>query len=401
MKSGRTAVSLVCVSNDADVLATCLQRSVSRGLAEAPATELIVVDNRNGEFGTAGGALNHGARQARNDVVVFVHQDVYLHSLADLERAAHLLSSASTIGVLGANGIDARGVSTGRIRDRILALGSSAAEPRDVDSMDEVLFMVERRRLSEEPLADDPLLGWHAYAVEYSARMRSMGLRAVVVDIPLTHNSMTTNLAGLDVAHSRVGDQYPALLPIRTTCGTIVAKSPGRWGALARRRAHTARVWLRESRAAARVSRSATRSPIVLGDIRFSLDDAAQRAGATAIRAFDIDSGEPATSVEALSRRGLPFSAATVSASQADAAIADADERTLVVITNVAASDLSDLSHLGSRRHVVGLSQEAGLWVVVGASYDDARELWPGRRHRPFGGLFDRRNLEVDDGVRV
>ena len=45
----------------------------------------------DGRFGSAGAALNDGARRARNGVVVFVHQDVYLHSLVALEEAAAAL----------------------------------------------------------------------------------------------------------------------------------------------------------------------------------------------------------------------------------------------------------------------------------------------------------------------
>jgi len=89
----RTPVSIVCVFNDPDVLTSCLERSILLGLADAPETEYLPVDNTDGQFASAGAALNDGARRARHDDVVLVHQDVYLHSLVALERAADRLAT--------------------------------------------------------------------------------------------------------------------------------------------------------------------------------------------------------------------------------------------------------------------------------------------------------------------
>ena len=98
--TSRTPVSIVCVFNDPEVLEQCLARSIAAGLSGAPDTEFLPVDNRGGAFSTAGAALNHGAGLAHNPVIVFVHQDVVLHSLEELERAAHILEGdAATIGV--------------------------------------------------------------------------------------------------------------------------------------------------------------------------------------------------------------------------------------------------------------------------------------------------------------
>ncbi|MGI8730363.1 MAG: glycosyltransferase family 2 protein, partial [Solirubrobacteraceae bacterium] len=105
----RASVSIVCVANDERVRLDCLDRSIGAHLPEAPRTEYIPVDNRDGRFASAGAALNHGAARATGDVVVFVHQDVYLHSLAALERAAGVLMRRGDIGLHGAAGITASG----------------------------------------------------------------------------------------------------------------------------------------------------------------------------------------------------------------------------------------------------------------------------------------------------
>ena len=350
-------------------------------------SELIAVDNCEGKFETAGAALNHGAAQARNDVVVFAHQDVYLHSLPELEGAASELLSDPQIGVMGAVGIDRSGRILGRIRDRVIGLGEPAPAPRDVESMDEVLFMVTRDRLRREPLADDARLGWHAYAVEYSARMRAAGLRAVVRDIPLTHNSLSSNLRHLDEAHRCVGDSYPALLPLRTTCGTIDSGAERRRAGLIVRRARGLARWEHESRAALGTVGVVPIRDVVLADVRFSIDEIAARSGALTIRALDREvPGGIATKVDGLERFGLPTSVATVDLATMSAEIAKRRAGELVVLANLESQDLGSLDLAGSPR-IVGFSSEARLWMVLGVSRSDVGDLWQGRRSRPYAGI--------------
>ena len=104
----RVPVSVVCVFNDAHVRERCLDRSIDLLRVEAPDVDYIPVDNVHGQFASAGRALNEGARQARHEVVVFAHQDVFLHSLVALERAAALLVTDARLGMLGAGVIKVR-----------------------------------------------------------------------------------------------------------------------------------------------------------------------------------------------------------------------------------------------------------------------------------------------------
>ena len=219
-----SSVSIVCVYNDPAVRRECLDRSVRAYGRHAPGVEYLPVDNVDGRYRSAGAALNHGASLAGNNVVVFVHQDVFLHSLAVVIRVAGQMQ-AGGLGVLGAVGVRRDGRIAGRIRDRAVLLGVPVQQPADVDSVDELLFMVPRPLVLRHPLTELPDMAWHAYGVEYGLRVRRLGLRVGVTDIPLTHNSRTANLARLDVAHAAVAARYPELLPVRTTCG-VVARQP-------------------------------------------------------------------------------------------------------------------------------------------------------------------------------
>lgn len=386
----RATVSVVCVFNNIDVLTSTLERSIAEGLADAPQVELIPVDNRDGTFKTAGAALNHGARQAHNDVVVFVHQDVFLHSLAEVEAVAGTLLRTPAFGVIGAVGVDHRGKIIGRIRDRVVPLGEPAPRPRDVETLDEVLFMITREQVWAEPLADDPQLGWHAYAVEYSLRMRRIGRRVVVMDVPLTHNSLTINMRNLPVAHRRVGDRYPALLPIMTTCGVVKRADASRDPYGFSRRVRGGLSFAHESLAAFAVRRAAGNGQVVLADIRVLADDAVRLAGLRSLRSLDIRTAgaSPIGSVDKLDRLGRSYSASTVTGADVSTEIENRPADTLLLLAGMTAADVGAVCHRLDIPSVVGLSEAAGIWLLIGASPPDLAELWRRRRNRPFAGLL-------------
>lgn len=262
-------LTIACVFNDVDVRRHCLDRSLEAG-SRSVELQYVPVDNTGHAFPSAGAALNHAVRQADHDVVVLVHQDVYLHDLERLAAAASALDDPQW-GVIGASGVTAERRWAGRLRDRVILNGEPAPSPIEVDTLDEVLFMARRDDLLDEPLSEETDLAWHAYAVEYALRVRSNGRLAGAVDTAITHNSLTTNLARLEEAHRHVAHQYADLLPIHTTCGTL--RQPGRdWRNLPGLRGQRWRMtWLRQSLAAARV-RAVVDIAVVLADVAHEVD---------------------------------------------------------------------------------------------------------------------------------
>jgi hypothetical protein len=384
-------VTIVCVYNDPDVLRTCLEASVTSGLADAPQTQFVPIDNRGNPFSTAGAALNHGARQAVNDVVVFVHQDVVLHSLVALEEAAHVLLIHPEIGIMGAVGIDDHRRIVGRIRDRVVAIGEPAPRPRDIDSLDEVLFMITRAQVLREPLTEDPILAWHAYGVEYSCRVRRAGQRAVAFDVPITHNSLTVNLARLDEAHRRVGDTYPELLPIHTTCGTV-HRGDGP-GGLSRtlRRARGAAIWWGESLEARHLGRHAPSSPVVLSDIRLVIDEAVTAGGKQSLRVLDVEADAPGRSpVDGVERFGIPFGVQSVHPEDVPTLLAERADDELILVSGIERHRLGELGLTAELPHVVGYWKDTGIWALVGVDAATLAPLWAQPRNRPFAGVLQR-----------
>ena len=389
MNSGLASVSIICVFNDPVVRQRCLDRSIEDHREEAPETEYIPIDNVDGSFASAGAALNHGASLATRDHLVFVHQDVYLHSLRALEEAAALLSAGQGFGLLGAIGIASDGRLHGRIRDRVVLLGESAIEPKDVDSLDEVLFVAPRRLVLREPITEAPEMAWHAYAVDYGMRVNDLGLRVGATNIPLTHNSLTTNLDRLDVAHAAVAARHSGSLPVRTTCGTIAP--PSRWRPSASiLRSHRWRYrWLRESAAIQSARGVAGGSSVVLSDIRLDIDEVIAGGLGSPLVVLNLDVGEPPFTDEdrdplELRRRDERVTLTSGRLSILTEAVAGWEPGTSMLLTNLSATDLKQLAPLlPEGRHVIGFHEGIGFFVLVGPGI--LPEHWRSRRSTPLG----------------
>jgi hypothetical protein len=387
-RPARAPVSIVCVANDHAVRERTLDRSIADHLHEAPDTEYLPIDNSAGTFASAGEALNHGASVARHDTVVFVHQDVYLHSLRALEEAANMLAQRPDIGMHGSFGITANGELVGRIRDRVVVLGQPVAGPTDVDSLDEVLFMVRREALLREPLVDAPDLAWHAYAVEYGLRVRSHGKRVTAGRIPLTHNSLTVNVDRLDVAHRAVARRHPSALPVRTTCGVISSPRPRSKLLPAHRWRYR---WLRGSLVAHRARHAVGSGPVVLSDIRHDVDEAI--VGTPGVLEIINLEHEPAAlgdlqseAVE-LMRRGQRVLVRSMALAELTEAVATWPPDRSLLITNLTLSDLRRLrDRLSAHQRLVAYHHSIGCWLMLGeAAMRAEAEAFSSRRSRPFG----------------
>ena len=384
--SRREPVSIVCVFNDPAVLADCLDRSVAALLPTAPRTELITVDNTTGAHASAGAALGHGADRASHDHIAFVHQDVLLHSLVALEEAAGMMADDPGLGVLGCSGIDERGDLHGRMRDRVVLTGRTAPRPTPVDSLDEVLFMVRAEDLRAEPLAQDPELAWHAYAVEYGLRMRARGRVVAAVDIPLTHNSLTVNLDRLEEAHAEVGARYPEALPVRTTCG-VIRPAGVDGGAVARMlRPHRWRYrWLRESvmvhRGVSRVGRAVP----VLSDIRLDVDDVlGSSPDVTVLNVDDGWFGAGGAGRVTVERRDRRVNLTAATWEEATRALATRAATESLLLTNVTPEQLATADVAGSRPvPLLGYHLEMGYWLLVGPAAARRAPEWATPRAVP------------------
>ena len=387
MTARQIPVSIICAFNDPDVRQRCLDRSIEEHSGEA-AVEFLPIDNVDGAFASAGAALNHGASLASHDYLVFVHQDVYLHSLSALEAAAGTLADDQRIGLVGAIGVTADGGLVGRVRDRVLLLGEPVSAPTDVDSLDEVLFMLPRWLALRHPLSELAELAWHAYAVEYGLRVRSLGLRVCAVDIPLTHHSLTRG-AALDVPYGAIAARYPDALPVRAPGGTVAA--PARSRARTMLGSHGWRYsWLRNSAAAHAGRRAAGGGACVLSDIRSDIDDVMQHDPNSPLVVMNLDrepgfADEGRGSLELL-RRGRSITLSSRAMPEMIDAIRAWTPRTSILLTNLGVADLRSLApHLPPALRVMGFRREIGYWMLLGPAAATAPKQWRSVAATPLG----------------
>ncbi len=185
-----TPISFVVCCSDTEQLESNLRRSPC--LDPGTPHELIVLRDQ----ASAAEGFHAGWEQATGELVVFVHQDVYLPRGWDsrlVEQFTKAEREQGPIGVAGAFGYTVDGdVSThvGRIVDRQTLLEPPTPLPAPVTGVDEVVLVMRRA----SPLRFDPRLGFHLYGADISLQARQQHLAVVVLDIPCVHNSLFAHL---------------------------------------------------------------------------------------------------------------------------------------------------------------------------------------------------------------
>jgi hypothetical protein len=250
--------------------------------------------------------------------------------------------------------------------------------------------MVPREFMLSHPLTEDPDLAWHAYAVEYGLRLRRLGKRVGAIDLAVTHNSLTINVAKLDVAHRRVGAMYPELRPIRTTCGTVGVQED-RWRHLPVIRQHRWRLrWLRHSLVAAKVRRRMN-APVVLSDIRHEVD-LLPFSDESPLYLFNVDRSGGFADVAAeplcFTRYGRPVIMRTVrSMSHLLAVLRQMPPASRILVVDVEFADLEEISRQPGqdRDWLVGI-QSGALWLLGGPAARELPGQWLLPQAVPLGG---------------
>ncbi len=178
---------------------------------------------------SAGDALAAALPRAAFPLVAFVHQDVYLPAgwvqrfQAQWRQAQDRFWCTGLMGVFGASrdpGVAGGVRRAGSLVDRFRLLREGDL-PEPADTLDEVLLAMPR----DTPLRVTPGLGFHLYGSDLACRAREEGLRVVVADAPIFHNS----LLGLDLpsAFAESAERFKAAwrhrLPVATNCGLLEA----------------------------------------------------------------------------------------------------------------------------------------------------------------------------------
>lgn len=191
-------ISVICVYNDKKILDEWLLKSLKNQTVQF---ELITIDNTQGMFKSAAGALNYGGKEAKGKYIMFVHQDVDLTSNSWLEDAEKILESIPDLGIAGVAGMSEEYHPFGSRWRTIIQhgdppqmvspmLSKPIQNPERVQTLDECLVIIPKSVFNvltfDEKVCDD----WHLYAVDYCLSVKKLGLGIYAIPIFIYHRSM-------------------------------------------------------------------------------------------------------------------------------------------------------------------------------------------------------------------
>jgi hypothetical protein len=224
-----------------------LERYLQAGLRRQTSDYgLRLVDNRAGRFSSAAAALNEGARGVDTDYLVFVHQDVELLRDDFFRVAGAHLAQTPNLGVAGIVGALGEG-SKARLVGRCVQGNADAKgfdpgydRPLRVQTVDEMLLLVERawfERLKFDPSACP---GWDLYGVEYALSCAKLGREVVVMPLAVRHASWGKLRRSYFQSLASVQSKHHDVPMLHTTCGTW-PKARSAWRHWATHKANAAR----------------------------------------------------------------------------------------------------------------------------------------------------------------
>ena len=209
--------SAVSAVNDEQVLQSCLLGSPGIRAAEQ------VILQRGAP--SAAAAYNDAVVKANQDVVVILHQDMYLpEGWADaFERTLNALAEVDpNWGVLGVWGVTRNGGQAGHVycTATIRMLGGAFEGVKRVRTLDEVILAVRK----SSGLRFDPAMpGFHLYGTDICLEAERRGMKCYAISAFCIHNSNAYRLLPWEFwkNYLYVRSKWKAVLPIRAPCAEV------------------------------------------------------------------------------------------------------------------------------------------------------------------------------------
>lgn len=208
-------ITFVVATNNQEILR---QNLLASPCLRAPHNHQILVQEG---FSTATGAYNDGLRRATNELVIFVHQDIYLPEdwMSKLEYALQRLEKVDPVwGVLGCWGATASGEYHGHVYSSGWGiLGTEFDSPEPVQTLDEIVLIV---RKSSGLVFDPHLPHFHFYGTDICMRAAAGKMKSYAMSAFCVHNTSQILELPADFyrCYSHVRGVWKDDLPIQTTC---------------------------------------------------------------------------------------------------------------------------------------------------------------------------------------
>jgi glycosyltransferase involved in cell wall biosynthesis len=207
--------TFVVAANDRDILSKNLLASPC--LANETPHELLIFEN----YSSAASAYNRGLSLSKNEVVVFVHQDVYLPEewLSSLDMALQAIGRRDpNWGVVGCWGIRSDRAKFGHLyTPGEGVIGGPMAQPEPVRTLDEVVLVLRKNSGFKY---DEGLTGFHFYGADICLAAAQSGRNCYAISAFCIHNSRQyfEYPADFYASYRYVKHKWKHRLPIQTSC---------------------------------------------------------------------------------------------------------------------------------------------------------------------------------------
>ncbi len=216
--SGDEAFTIAAAVNNAQVLRgnLCLSPGLRGG-----AHQLVIKEN----YVSASLAYNSAIDEADNDVIIFVHQDVYFPEtwFPDLRKSLAYLNAESVdwgvLGCFGCASFAAKGL--GIVYTNGLGVhGRKIEKPEPVETLDEIVLIM---RKSSGLRFDPQLPHFHLYGTDICLSAKEMGMTSYAIPAFCVHNTnqLLTFPQEYYDCYRYVKNKWAKFLPIYTSCVRI------------------------------------------------------------------------------------------------------------------------------------------------------------------------------------
>jgi hypothetical protein len=166
-------------------------------------------------------AYNEAIKDCTQDIIIFVHQDVYLPEsfFGDLTISIGKLCYANW-GVLGVAGKYDEYLSA-NVLDRGNLLKTQDLKPSVIDTLDELLLVVKKSSFDKISF-DENIPNHHLFGTDLCLQTINKFSNNYVIDAYCEHNSSLISLPPCyNVAEQYIKNKWSCFLPIHTTCSII------------------------------------------------------------------------------------------------------------------------------------------------------------------------------------
>jgi len=204
--------TIVCATNDNEVL--------NKNLLASPciiSNDLIL----KLQYSSVSKAYNDAIREANQDVIIFVHQDVYL-PITFHDQLNDSIKKLGNVdwGVLGVAGVKGSQIFA-NVLDRGNILKSYDERPTEVRTLDELILIIKKYSFNKIKF-DEKIPHHHLFGADICLQANQCGMNNYVVDAYCHHNSSLKILPdNYFDSENYMRKKWLNQLPINTTCSRI------------------------------------------------------------------------------------------------------------------------------------------------------------------------------------